>query len=267
MPKKVVLLSIDPQVDFCDPKGRLSVTGADKDMDRLALFIKRAKDKLDDIYVTMDSHRTIHIAHPIWWIDENGKHPNPFTIISKDDVCGKNPKFRAYNPAYQKWSEYYVTKLAENGRYPLCIWPPHCLIGSDGWKVQPVVFEALCEWEQQFATVNFVVKGSNIKTEHYGAVQADVIDDDDPGTMLNTKLIKELQECDLIAISGEASSHCVANTVRDIANNFGPDNVKKFVFLKDTSSPVSSFESFEKAFLDDMIARGMQVSTSVDFLK
>lgn len=267
MPKKVVCLIVDPQIDFCSPSGALYVTGADKDMDRLALMIKRTKDKVEDYFVSMDSHRVIHCAHPIFWLDENGKHPNPFTIISKDDVCGKNPKYRSYNPAYQKWCEYYVTKLAENNRYPLCLWNPHCLIGGPGWGIQPIVFEALCEWEQQFATVNYIPKGSNIKTEHYSIFQADVVDDEDPGTMLNTKIIKEIQEADIVGIAGEASSHCVANSVLDLANNFGDANIKKMVFLKDCSSPVPGFEKQAEDFIKNMVARGMQVSTSADFLK
>lgn len=268
MPKKVVCLIVDPQIDFCSPSGALYVTGADKDMDRLALMIKRTKEAVSDYFVSMDSHRIIHCAHPIWFIStDTGKHPIPFTVISKDDVCGKNPKFRAFNPAYQKWTEYYVTKLEENKRYPLCVWPPHTLIGSEGWSIQPSVFEALCEWENQFATVNYIPKGSNIKTEHYSIFQADVVDDEDPGTMLNTKIIKEIQEADIVGIAGEASSHCVKNSVEDLANIFGDANIKKLVFLTDCSSPVPGFEKQAEDFMKSMIARGMQVSTSVDFLK
>ena len=36
MAKKVHLLVIDPQNDFCDPNGALCVAGADGDMKRLA---------------------------------------------------------------------------------------------------------------------------------------------------------------------------------------------------------------------------------------
>jgi nicotinamidase/pyrazinamidase len=132
--------------------------------------------------------------------------------------------------------------------------------------VLPVLFDALCEWESQFAAVNYVTKGSNIFTEHYSAVQADVFDPEDPGTGLNTDLIKTLQDMDVIAIAGEASSHCVASTVRDIADNFGEDNVRKFLYLQDACSPVPGFEQLERDFLDDMVKRGMQVSTTDKFL-
>lgn len=269
MGKKVVLLSIDPQFDFCDPTGRLSVKGADKDMERLAKMVNRCKGDLDDIIVTLDSHRTLHIAHPIWWVDSSGNHPTPFTLINEADVTGKNPKWKAYNPGYQERSVEYVQNLQKNGRYVLCIWPPHCLIGSDGYKIMPELFDALCAWEEQFAAVNYVTKGSNMFTEHYSAVQADVFDPEDPKTGLNTDLLLVLQdpEVALIGISGEASSHCVANTIRDIANNFGEDNIKKFVYLEDTCSPVPGFEQLATDFVDEMTKRGMQTSTSDKFLK
>ena len=71
----------------------------------------------------------------------------------------------------------------------------------------------------------------------------------------------------MIAVAGEAGSHCLANTVRDIANNFGDDRlVSKIVLLQDATSPVTGFESFQDDFLREMTARGMQQSTTTDFL-
>ena len=269
MSKQVVLLSIDPQFDFCDPTGKLSVTGADKDMERLAAMVRRCRGDIDDIVCTLDSHHLVHIAHPIWWVDSQGNHPAPFTLIDENDVLGTNPKWKAYNPGFQTRSVEYVQNLKKNGRYVLCIWPPHCLIGSEGYKVQPVLYEAFLEWEGMFAAVNYVTKGSNIFTEHYSAVQADVYDPEDPKTGLNTELLKTLQNPDvaLIGISGEASSHCVRSTIYDIANNFGEENIKKFVYLEDTCSPVPGFENLATEFLDEMTKRGMAVSTSDKFLR
>lgn len=267
MPLKVDLLIIDPQVDFCDPKGALFVKGADEDMNRVAAMINRIGPKLNDIHVTMDTHHFIDVAHPVYWKDSSGKHPAPFTIITKDEV--KNGKWVTTLPSLQKRALDYVTQLENNGRYPLCVWPPHCLIGSEGHKVQPIVFDALLKWEtENFAMVDYVTKGSNIYTEHYSAVKADVPDASDPSTQINTALIKTLMETDIIAIMGEASSHCVANTVRDIANEFGDDShVKKMVFIQDGTSAVPGFEKMASDFVAEMTARGMQLSTSLEFLK
>jgi nicotinamidase/pyrazinamidase len=263
--KKVDLLIIDPQIDFCDPKGELYVKGADDDMKRLATMINRVSPKLNDIHVTMDTHHFVDVAHPIFWKNSAGKHPNPFTIISVDDVV--NGTWVTTLPSLQKRATDYVKSLDANKRYPLCIWPPHCLIGSKGHGVYPAVFDALLKWEDEFAMVDFVTKGSNPYTEHYSAVKADVPDPSDPGTQINTRLIKTLMEADIIAIAGEAGSHCTANTVRDIANEFGDDSyVKKMVLLEDCVSPVTGFENFQADFIKELSARGMEVAKSTDFL-
>ena len=173
MSKRIELLIIDPQVDFCDPKrGALYVPGAEHDMQRLAKMITRLKDKLDDIHVTLDSHHLIHIAHPIFWRDSHGNHPAPFTRISRTDV--EDGVWTPAVPGLYRRALEYVCKLEQHGRYELTIWPPHCLIGSPGHTVYPELFAALSEWEARFAFVDYVTKGSNILTEHYSAVQADV---------------------------------------------------------------------------------------------
>lgn len=274
---KVDLLIIDPQVDFCDPAGSLYVPGAENDCDRLGAMIDRINPKINDIHCTLDTHHQYDIAHPMFWINSAGKHPDPFTIINANDV--KNGVWRTTIPAHQNHAsmkahgqdrdgaEEYVESLAKNGRYPLCIWPPHCLIGSHGYDVYPSVFKAISRWEQTYnAFVDFVTKGSNFMTEHYSAVMADVPDPEDPSTQLNTRLIDTLQKVDIIAISGQALSHCVANTVRDIANNFGEENIKKFVLIEDTTSPVAGFEKLAQDFVAEMVSRGMQVAKSTDFL-
>lgn len=258
----VELVIIDPQNDFCDPNGSLFVNGADQDCIRLAQMIKRIKANLDDIHVTMDSHHYIDIAHPVMWKDQNGKHPTPFTIITASDII--NGKFHTTNPGWNKRAIEYVKALEKNGRYPLCIWPPHCLIGSWGYSINKEVFDALLDWEKDFAMVDFVTKGSNLWTEHYSAVQADVPDSNDPGTMLNTRLIETLEKADQILLSGQALSHCVANTVRDIANNFGEDSIKKMVLLIDTTSPVTNFEQMAKDFVKELTGRGMRIAESTE---
>lgn len=263
--KKVHLLVIDPQRDFCDKTGALSVAGADEDMKRLGKMVARLKDKLHDIHVTLDSHHLVHIAHPIFWKDRNGNNPNPFTIITADEVA--KGEWRTAIPSHQRLAQEYVASLDKNGRYPLCIWPAHCLIGTEGHNVVPSLMGPLLDWERDFAVVDKVTKGSNPFTEHYSAVQADVPDPKDPSTGLNVQFIRSLEDADEILVAGEASSHCLANTVRDIANNFAdPSAVAKFVLLKDATSPVPGFEAFEKNFVDEMTKRGMKVSTTTEYL-
>jgi nicotinamidase/pyrazinamidase len=266
MSKRVELLIIDPQIDFCDPKkGALYVPGAEDDMRRLAAMIVRLKDKIDDIHVTLDSHHFVHIAHPIFWKDSRGNHPAPFTKITRDDA--ENGVWTTTVPSMYRRAMDYVRKLEENGRYELTIWPPHCLIGSPGHAVFPELFSALGEWEQRFALVDYVTKGSNIMTEHYSAVRADVPDPADASTQINTRLVETLQNADLVVVAGEARTHCLANTVRDIAENFGDDSlISKLVLLTDASSDIPGFEPHAETFVREMTARGMQLSTTTEFL-
>jgi nicotinamidase-related amidase len=95
---------------------------------------------------------------------------------------------------------------------------------------------------------------------------ADVPDPGDPTTQLNWPLLNLLAASDIIAVAGEAKSHCLANTVQDIADNFGVDNIKKIVLLEDATSNVTGFDKLGEDFVKNMKARGMQVTTTKDFL-
>jgi nicotinamidase/pyrazinamidase len=214
----------------------------------------------------MDSHHTLDVAHPIFTMDSSGNHPAPFTIIGANDV--KKGNFRATNPGWQAKFEAYVNALDANGRYPLCVWPPHCLIGSFGYGIYPPLFNAMVAWEEErFAVADKVTKGSNFFTEHYSAVQADVPDDADPDTQLNQELIDTLERADMILLAGEARSHCLANTVIDIADNFKSEEViKKMWLLEDATSDVPGFEQMGEDFIKTMKERGMNITNTVDCL-
>lgn len=270
---KIHLLVIDPQNDFCDiPGATLPVSGANEDMKRLAAMIERVGPKLADIHVTMDSHRLIDIAHPVWWMNQNGDQPAPFTIISADDI--ENGIWTTRNPGFRKRTLEYARQLeATVGKYQICVWPPHCLIGTWGHNVQTDLDEALQRWsDKEFAMVDYVTKGSNPWTEHYGALMAEVPDPSDPSTALNTDFLAMLAEVDIVVVAGEALSHCVKVTVTQIADNIGEEHIKKFHILTDCSSSVSAvpngpdFPAIAQSWLKEMEARGMILTTSTDFL-
>jgi nicotinamidase-related amidase len=123
-------------------------------------------------------------------------------------------------------------------------------------------------WEHKYSAIApRTTKGSNPFTEHFSAVKADVARADDEGTRLNGRFVKTLQQYDIILISGEALSHCVANTARDVVTEFSPDQVKKFVLLEDASSNVTGFEALGKKFVDDMVKMGMQIAKTDTFFK
>jgi len=290
--RKVHLVIIDPQNSFCKvvPQtdqqklhdGELCVTGAWEDMERVGDMIRRLGKKLTQIHITLDSHHQWHIAHPCWFKDSKGQPPAPFTTMRVENGVIIGAQFDAkgglhdvgeYTPTLfgetYKWTYKYLTELALGGRYPHVIWPYHCLIGTPGHNIVAPLEDAILEWERVARqTCDKITKGSCRFVEHFSAVRAEVTYDQDPNTQLNTDFVQMLgHEADEVLISGEALSHCVANTFRDVANELGDDFVKKCVLLEDASSNVGNFESYGKKFVTEMKARGMRVSTTKKYLK
>lgn len=269
------LLIIDPQNDFCDlpagPQGEpaLPVAGADADMRRLAALLMRMGSEFERIHVTLDSHHPVDIAHACWWEDAHGSSPAAFTTITAG-------KWRARDPALREWSESYLAELAAAGKYPLTIWPEHCLIGTWGHNVHKAVAVALSAWaKSQLKTVDYVLKGDNPLTEHYSAIRAEVEDAADAGTQRNAKLMDQLDRAGVVYVAGEALSHCVASTIRDIVADIRARDpgrassslLDKFVLLSDCTSPVPGFEAMVPAFIAEIQALGMRVQPSTTIFK
>lgn len=256
------LLIIDPQNDFCRKDGALSVPGADADMDRLARFLHHQRQHITGVTVSLDSHHRLDISHPLWFVDDAGNPPAPFTRVRASDVeAGR------WHPTCDAGRTLrYLQALDARARYPHVIWPEHCLTGSEGQAILPILAEALWDWCGQRRYIDFVHKGTNPWTEHFSAVQAEVPDETDPSTQRNHALVARLEAADTILIAGEAGSHCVANTIRDLAAAFqDPASVRKLVLLTDTISPVPGFEALQEQFIADLCSMGMQRTTTRAF--
>lgn len=260
------LLIIDPQNDFVSPQGALSVTGAHTDMTRLSKYILDNSDNIDEITVTLDSHHRMHIAHPDWWVDSKGKNPDPFTIISKEDV--ESGKFKAAIESQQDESLNYVRLLEEGGKYPLCIWPHHCLIGTSGHNVFPELNLTLQMWaKNNKRVINYIFKGSAIDTESYSAFGPEV---PTPSAQNHYRFAEDmLLPCEKVIVAGEASSHCVRSSVLDLLD-YGKEYyedesfAERVVLLKDCMSPVTGFEEKEAEFFDIAKSRGVSIINSTE---
>jgi len=145
------LIIIDPQNSFCkvvpaadqqvQHDGELCVPGAWEDMLRLATAVDRLGKRLDDIAITMDSHHSLHVAHPTFWRRQSdGARPDPFTIMKAENgtIQGYNAltnestgEFTTVIPSFFQWKDKvtgeffgaypYLTKLAAENRYPCCV--------------------------------------------------------------------------------------------------------------------------------------------------
>jgi nicotinamidase-related amidase len=262
----IQLLIIDPQNDFCTPYGALYVPGSVDDVINLTDMICLLENEIEKIYVTLDAHHPVDIAHAIWFKNEAGEHPKPFTEITATDL--KNNTWKTSIPELQNYTLYYLETLEKNGRYKHIIWPEHCLIGTKGANIVPQLSSAINIWATNtFRTAAYLSKGNNPHTEHFSAIRAEVPDTQDPTTQLNIELVQNLERANTILIAGEAGSHCVANTCIDLANNFfNPKSVEKMTLLTNTISPVPGFELLQEKFINDLVGRGMKTTTTHEFL-
>jgi hypothetical protein len=85
--KRILLLAIDVQNDFMENIGSLAVAGSKGDVQRLTQWMYRNLESLTQVICSLDCHSMMQIFHPVWWLDKEGRHPEPFTIISYEDVA------------------------------------------------------------------------------------------------------------------------------------------------------------------------------------
>ena len=88
---KIGLLLVDVQNTFCVPGFELFVggrsgTGAVDDNRRLCEFIYRNLGLINQIIPTMDTHQAMQIFHAVYLVDEQGRHPDPYTQVSVADI-------------------------------------------------------------------------------------------------------------------------------------------------------------------------------------
>ena len=258
----VAVLLIDPQVDF-HPGGSLAIETANDDSDRLAKLIRENPSAITQITVTLDTHQRLHIANPLFWKDAEGANPNPFTIISAEDV--ENGTWKPSRDEHAAWALEYAKALEAGGKYKICVWPEHCLVGTPGHAVVPQINAALLEWSaRQQDVVEYVWKGTNPFTEMYSGLKAEVLVPGDPTTGMNLGLVDRLLRAERVLVGGEAMSHCVNATVRDLADAWPAARRAQIVVLRDGASAVPGFEAAAEKFLADMAAMGCTVCTCAE---
>jgi len=270
----VRLLIIDPQNDFCDiPGAALPVTGADADMRRLATFMQSARTRIGELIVTLDSHPSVAIERTTFWVTSNGEPVAPYTEITLEAVeTGRFIPRGALSEGEREGDRTLVTRVMQylkvleaGGRYRLCVWPVHCVLGTWGHNVHEAVAKEVNAWEEAHQrTALKVLKGMNPMTEQYSAVCAEVPDLNDPLSQTNHKLIGRAKPGmdELLIVAGEAASHCVAATMEHLLEAFTNEERARVVVLKDCMSQVTGFEAQTEKFFDAVRRAGGRVLTS-----
>jgi nicotinamidase-related amidase len=286
--RRVCLVAVDVQNTFCLPGFELFVggrsgTGAVDDNRRLCEFVYRNLGTITQIVPTLDTHSPLQIFHAAFLVDDDGRHPDPFTLVSADDV--EQGRWKA-NPAaaralgldeeyVEKHLLHYTRTLERGGKYNLTIWPYHAVLGGIGHALAPaleeaVFFHAIARSSQP----DFQVKGDEPLTEHYSMLGPEVTEDHEgrPLGAKNQPLIDKLLEYDAVVIAGQAKSHCVAWTIDDLLSNIATRDralAEKVYLLEDCSSPVVvpgvvDYTDEADAAFERFAAAGMHVVRSTE---
>jgi nicotinamidase-related amidase len=287
--KQISLLLVDVQNTFCLPDFELFVggrsgRGAVDDNVRLCQFIYLNLGNITNITATLDTHLSQQIFHPIFFVDADGNHPTPYTIIQAEQLQRGEWKFNpALAPRYditpeygQKMMVHYAETLRKRGKYALTIWPYHAMLGGIGHALVPAVEEAVFFHSiARLSQPRFEIKGEQPFTEHYSVIKPDVTKGP-KGEILgkhNDSFVEELKRVDAMVITGQAKSHCVAWTISDLLDDIratDPELAKKVYLLDDCTSPVvvpgADFtDQADEAF--EMFAQvGMRIIKSTDVL-
>jgi nicotinamidase-related amidase len=254
---RICLLAVDVQNTFCIPGFELFVggrsgTGAVDDNRRLCEFVYRNLGVISQIVPSLDTHRPMQIFHAVWLVDDDGNHPEPYTLVSAEDVeAGRwrvNPavcESLGIEPEYAaRQLAHYTRALAEGGKYQLTIWPYHALLGGTGHALVSAIEEAFFfHGAARDTQPSFQVKGDETFTEHYSILGPEVTHGPDGEELgrRNVELIEELLGYDAVVVAGQAKSHCVAWTIDDLLE--GDDArvrrlAERVYLLEDCTSPV-----------------------------
>jgi nicotinamidase-related amidase len=249
--RRVCLLLVDVQNTFCTPGFELFVagrsgTGALDDSRRLGAFVYRNLPAITQVVVTLDTHQAFQIFHAPFLVDDQGRHPDPYTLVTVDRVAAGRwhvDPDAAELLGVERADEHlrtYVEALASGEKYDLTIWPFHAMLGGIGHALVSMVEEAVFFHSiARRSQTRFEVKGRNPLTEHYSALGPEVLHGahGEPLGERNTALVERLLSFDAIVVAGQAKSHCVAWTVGDLLRD-APEAAPRLYLLEDCSSPV-----------------------------
>jgi len=284
---RLCVLAVDIQNTFCIPDFELFIagrsgTGAVDDNRRLCKFLYRNLGEITQIFPSLDTHHAMQVFHAIWLVDEHGNHPDPYTLVSAQDVAtGRWQMNAAVAEALgidvdyaDRHLTYYTRRLAEGGKYDLTIWPYHAMLGGIGHALVSAVEEAVFfHGLARYSNPEFQVKGDNPLTEHYSLLGPEVTEGPDGDRLggKNAKLIEKLLTFDAVVVAGQAKSHCLAWTIDDLLGDedMREQLAERTYLLEDCTSPVVvpgvvDYTDEADAAFARYTAAGMHVVRSID---
>ena len=280
--QRILLIGIDWQNDFVlpdkslvkdgEPYGSLSVPGAKGDIERWTRFIYDNFEKITRIMLSIDTHYPNQIFHRMMWREELSNPVPAYTLITPKDLKDGKYKFVGGNP---RKAIDVVEYLESKGKGGVFIWPDHCITGTFGWNLetqlmQMVAFHSACRNVDPI----YVFKGTDRYSEMYGILEPEY----NPNRIVTKIILDALasfdqasgnvkqMKWDKIIIGGEAGSHCLLESTRQILSRFNnhPEIINRVYILEDCTSPVAGFEKQMNDAFDDFKKQGANIVKSTD---
>jgi nicotinamidase-related amidase len=281
--ERIAVLAVDCQVSFCIPGASLFVPGAVEDTRRAIEWLLRHVERITTLFFTLDTHSVFQVFHPAAWTDPEGRRPAPFTVITAADVASGRwrPVLRHDDfPDMTATCIEYCEALEASGRHVLTIWPYHALLGGVGHALVPALAEAaLFHAMLRRNDPVFELKGRSPVTESYSVLAPEVrrLGGREVG-VFNGPLFERLMSHDRVYVFGQAKSHCVLFTLRDLLREClrrDASLLGRIFILEDAMSPVTpppldplpaalDFPKLAQQGIEELAAAGMHVVRTGD---
>ncbi len=219
----ILMVLTDLLEDFRDD-GRLPVKGTDQVVWNLCLRLVHLATggDLAGVMLAFDGHPPLHISFDTYWRDADGntldlsEKKAALLFLEDEEKC----LFRAealdgcvigiYKAVLEpKDSVAYWKYLQETKQGPIWVFVPHCMIGTDGTNLHPLLAEtvAFCAATRSFNP--FIIrKGHLSNTDWFGPLEACRSDEFDSDSGLNTNALVYMDDFREIEFGGVAEDFC-----------------------------------------------------------
>jgi nicotinamidase-related amidase len=249
----------DLQKDFCEG-GRLAVKGATQVVFNVCkrLIDGTVKDHyFGEIFISLDGHHLDNISLDMNWLDALGnpldlsQHGNAAIMTLHDE---KNCVFKAtafgpngpYEVGHYKSVHDpadvldYWYHLQTTGQGPIWAFVPHCIIGTDGVNLHPLLVETLAFIKgARDITPVIIQKGHLANTDWFGPLAPCRPDAKLPNNGVQVEVLEAFKKLKTIEFAGIAEDFCEYNMRKQAIDLCGSNElITRYRFLSDGTAPI-----------------------------
>lgn len=207
---RLALIVVDQQRDF-EPGGALAVAGGNEVAPEIAQMMKA---DFSCVVVTQDSHPKCHISFASSY---DGK--KPFDVLTKSEVSAGRVSSKFFS------REVILDYLSRVPQQTQVLWPDHCIRGSDGWQMNPLL---------PLECADLILrKGTRLEVDSYSAF----FENDGTSTGLSAYL--KARGISAVLVVGLAGDYCVAWSALDARREgfevFYSERLTRFVNFPENS--------------------------------